>query len=106
MIVAHMEYTYPVDKDAEMRALVPDVDAFSRQFEGNEHFQLSFADDRPGVLLGVEVWRDAATLNAHVAVAHDAPELAAWHALTTGMSISLFTATPLDVAELRAGAAA
>jgi quinol monooxygenase YgiN len=106
MIVAHMEYSYSPADDEQMRILVPAVEAFARTFEGCESFQLSFAVDRPGVLLGAEVWRDAPTLNAHLAVAHDAEELAGWHALVTGMSMSLYAAKQLARAELRDGMSA
>jgi quinol monooxygenase YgiN len=102
MIVVHMEYDFLPERDQEMRSLVTGVEGYARGFEGCEHFALSFPDDRPGVLLASEVWTDGATLRAHVAVAHDAPELAAWHALLTGMHPSLFTANALELSELQA----
>jgi quinol monooxygenase YgiN len=106
MIVVHVAYDYPAGKEAEMRALVPGVEDFSRGFDGCESFTLSFPGRLSGVLLGTEVWRDAATLNAHVAAAHDAPELDAWHALVTGMRPALYSAEPLSLEELRSARAA
>ncbi|MCU1479433.1 MAG: hypothetical protein JWQ19_219 [Subtercola sp.] len=103
MIVAQLEYSYHPADEEQMRSLVPAVEAFARGFDGCDSFQLSFAVDRPGILLGAEVWRDAPALNAHVAIAHDAAELAPWHTLVTGMSMTLFTATQLTLAELRTG---
>ena len=102
MIVVHMEYDYLPERDQEMRSLAADVEGYARGFEGCEHFALSFPADRAGVLLASEVWRDKATLQAHVAVAHDAPQLAAWHALITGMRPSLFTASALALSALQA----
>ena len=102
MIVVHVEYRYAPEADAAMRALVPGVERFARGFAGCESFALSFPVDRPGVLLGAEVWADAAALNAHVAVAHDAAELAPWHQLLTGIEASLFSGAPLTLAQLRA----
>ena len=61
MILALMEYTYPAGDNEQTRTLVPAVERFGRSCDGCESFQLSFAVDRPGVLLGAEVWRDAPT---------------------------------------------
>ena len=104
MIVVHVEYRYPPDVEDAMRSLVPDVERFARGFDGCESFALSFPVDRPGILLGTEVWADAASLNAHVTVAHDAAELEPWHRLLDGMDASLFTGEPVTLAELAQGA--
>ena len=101
MIVVHVEYRYPPEADAAMRALVPAVEQFARGFDGCESFALSFPVDRPGILLGAEVWTDAAALNAHIAVAHDAAELEPWHQLLARMEATLFSGTPLTHAQLR-----
>jgi quinol monooxygenase YgiN len=102
MIVVHMEYDYLPERDQDMRSLVASVERFARGFEGCEHFALSFPPDRAGVLMATEVWGDGATLRAHVAVAHDAPQPAAWHELILGVRPSLFTATALAPSELQA----
>jgi quinol monooxygenase YgiN len=106
MIVVLTEMSFYAEWDDAMRALVPDVERFCRQFEGCERFDVSFPANRPGVLLTTEVWRDARTLRAHVAVAHHAPELEGMHAMVTDMRASLFTASPLELAALRGGEAA
>ena len=62
MIVVHVEYQYARAAEDAMRSLVPDVERYSRGFEGCESFTLSFPVDRPGILLGTEVWADAASL--------------------------------------------
>ena len=104
MIVVHVEYRYPPDAEDAMRSLVPDVERFARSFDGCESFALSFPIDRPGILLGTEVWGDAAALNAHVTVAHDAAELEPWHLLLSGMDASLYIGNPVTLAELARGA--
>jgi quinol monooxygenase YgiN len=100
MIVVHAEYRYvPAAEDA-MRSLVADVERYSRGFEGCQSFALSFPVGRPGILLGTEVWTDAASLRAHVTVAHDAVELEPWHRLLSGMRASLFAGERLSLEEL------
>jgi quinol monooxygenase YgiN len=98
MIVVLTEMSYAPESDDTMRSLVSDVEQFSRQFEGCEQFALSFPVNRPGTLLGAEVWRDQQALRTHVAVARNAAELEAWHELLTSMNASLFTASPLGLA--------
>ena len=102
MIVVHVEYRYPPEAEDAMRSLVPDVERFARSFDGCESFALSFPVDRPGILLGTEVWADAAALNAHVTVAHDAPKLGPWHGLLGGIDASLFIGEPVTFERLRA----
>jgi quinol monooxygenase YgiN len=103
MIVVLTEMSFAAESDEAMRALVPDVERFCRPFEGCESFAVSFPPNRPGTLFTTEVWRDARTLRAHVAVAHHAPELEGFHALVKGMKASLFTASPLELAALQSG---
>lgn len=102
MIVVHVEYRYAPAAEDAMRSLVPDVERFSRGFDGCQSFALSFPVDRPGILLGTEVWTDAASLRAHVAVAHDAAELEPWHRVLSGMDAALFTGERLSLEELQA----
>ena len=104
MIVVHVEYRYPPNAEDAMRALVPEVERFARSFDDCESFALSFPVDRPGILLGTEVWADAAALNAHVTVAHDAAELEPWHRLLGGMDASLFIGEPVTLDQLAQGA--
>lgn len=101
MIVVHVAYRYAPDADEEMRSLVPAAERFARGFDGCQSFALSFPVDRPGILLGTEVWADRASLRAHVTVAHDAVELAPWHRLLDGMDATLFTGEPLSLEELQ-----
>jgi quinol monooxygenase YgiN len=101
MIVVHVEYSYGAEAEDAMRSLVPGVERFARDFDGCESFALSFPVGRPGILLGAEVWADAASLNAHVAIAHDAPELEPWHRLLTGMDAALFAGEPVTLEQLR-----
>jgi quinol monooxygenase YgiN len=103
MIVVLTEMSFAAGSDEAMRALVPNVERFCRQFEGCERFDVSFPSNRPGMLLTTEVWRDARTLRAHVAVAHHAPELEGLHALVVDMKASLYTASPLELAALQSG---
>ena len=103
MILVHVEYRYAPAAEDAMRSLVADVERFSRGFEGCQSFALSFPADRPGVLLGTEVWADAASLRAHVTVAHDAVELEPWHRLLSGMDASLFTGERISLEHLQAG---
>jgi quinol monooxygenase YgiN len=98
MLIILTEMSYPPESDQQMHALVPDVERYCRRFEGCEQFALSFPVNRPGTLLGSEVWRDDHALRAHVAVAHHAPELGPWHALVTGMKPALFSAAPMELA--------
>ena len=105
MIVVLTEMSFATESDEAVRALVPAVERFCRRFEGCERFDVSFPSTRSGTLFTTELWRDARTLRAHVAVAHDAPELAPLHALVKDMKPSLFTASPLDVAALQSGEA-
>ena len=100
MIVVHVEYRYAPEAEDSMRSLVPEVERFARSFDGCASFALSFPVDRPGILLGTEVWAGAAALNAHVTVAHDAAELEPWHRLLGGMDASLFIGEPVTLAEL------
>jgi quinol monooxygenase YgiN len=104
MIVVHVEYRYAPDAEGAMRSLVPDVERFARSFDGCESFTLSFPVDRPGILLGTEVWADAAALNAHVTVAHDAATLEPWHRLLGGIDASLFSGEPVTLEQLAHGA--
>ena len=87
-----------------MRSLVPEVERFARSFDGCASFALSFPVDRPGILLGAEVWADASALNAHVTVAHDATELEPWHRLLDGIDASLFIGEPVTLDQLAQGA--
>ena len=103
MIVVLTEMSFAAESDEAMRALVPDVERFCRQFEGCERFDVSLPPNRPGILFTNEVWRDARTLRAHVAVAHDARELRGFHALVRDLKASLFTASPLELAALQSG---
>ena len=104
MIVVHVEYHYTPNAEDAMRSLVPDVERFARSFDGCDSFALSFPVDRPGILLGTEVWADAASLNAHVTVAHGAAALEPWHRLLDGMDASLFIGEPVTLAQLAQGA--
>jgi hypothetical protein len=56
MIVVHVEYRYAAAAEDAMRSLVPDVERFSRGFDGCQSFALSFPVGRSGILLGTEVW--------------------------------------------------
>jgi quinol monooxygenase YgiN len=103
MIVVLTEMTFAAESDEAMRGLVPGVERFCSQFDGCERFAVSFPTSHPGVLFTTEVWRDARTLRAHVAVAHHAPELEVFHSLVKGMKASLFTASPLELAPLLSG---
>jgi quinol monooxygenase YgiN len=103
MSVVHVEYRYAPAAEDAMRSLVADVERFSRGFEGCQSFALSFPADRPGVLFGTELWTDAASLRAHVAVAHDAAELEPWHRLLSGIDASLFTGERISLEQLQAG---
>jgi quinol monooxygenase YgiN len=102
MIVVHVEYRYAPAAEDAMRSLVPDVERFSRGFDGCQSFALSFPVGRSGILLGTEVWADAASLRAHVAVVHDAAELEPWHRLLRGMDASLFAGERVSLEELEA----
>ncbi|MEU1628425.1 antibiotic biosynthesis monooxygenase [Streptomyces sp. NPDC020096] len=102
MIIIHVEYGYRPDGHERMRRFVPDVEKFCRAFDGCESFTLSFPAQRDDVLLGTEVWRDAAAVRAHLKVAHDAPELADWHGLITTMDAHFFDGSTLTIEELRA----
>jgi quinol monooxygenase YgiN len=104
MIVVLTRMQYPANSEEAMRSLADGVERYSRQFDGCERFDLSFPEGSPGVLLTTEVWHDMPKLQAHVAVAHDAPELAAWHELITGMEASLYEATPIDFVTNHEGA--
>jgi quinol monooxygenase YgiN len=101
MIVVLTEMRFAEESNEVLRALVPGVERFCRQFEGCERFDVSLPPSRPGIVLTTEVWRDAPTLRAHVAVAHHARELRGWHALVKDMQASLFTASPLELAALQ-----
>jgi quinol monooxygenase YgiN len=101
MIVVLTEMGFAPEADEAIRALVPNVERFCRKFDGCERFAVSFPPDRPGMLFTTEVWRDAKTLRAHVAVAHHAPELEGLHTLVKEMKASLFTASPLELAALQ-----
>jgi quinol monooxygenase YgiN len=105
MIVVLTEMSFAAESVEAMRALVPGVERFCRQFEGCERFDVSLSPNRPGILFTTEVWRDARTLRAHVAVAHHARELREWHALVKDMKASLFTASPLELAAFQSGEA-
>jgi quinol monooxygenase YgiN len=101
MIVVLTEMSFAAESDEALRALVPDVERFCRQFEGCERFAVSFPPQRPGMIFTTEVWRDTRTLRAHVAVAHHAPELNGLHALVKDVKASLFTASPIELAALQ-----
>src|SRR5580700_9582161 len=101
MIVVLVEYRYSPAADDAMRSLVSLVEQFSRGFDGCDSFALSFPVGRPGILFGTEVWKDAASLNAHVDVAREAAELEAWHRLLVGMETALFSGERLTLEELR-----
>jgi quinol monooxygenase YgiN len=103
MIVVLTEMSFAAESDEAMKALVPGVERFCRGFEGCERFTVSFPPNRPGSLFTTEVWRDARTLRAHVAVAHHAPELEGLHTLVKDMKATLFTASPLELAALQSG---
>ncbi len=103
MIVVLTEMSFAAESNEAIRALVPDVERFCHQFDGCERFAVSFPSNRPGVVFTTEVWRDARTLRAHVAVAHHAPELEGWHAVVKDMKASLFSASPLELATLQSG---
>jgi quinol monooxygenase YgiN len=101
MIVVLTEMSFAEEANGALRALVPGVERFCRQFEGCERFDVSLPPNRSGIVLTTEVWRDASTLRAHVAVAHHARELRGWHALVRDMKASLFAASPLELAALQ-----
>jgi quinol monooxygenase YgiN len=101
MIVLLTEMSFAAESAEAMCALVPEVEHFCRKLEGCQRFAVSFPPNRPGVLFTTEVWRDARTLRAHVAVAHHAPELEGFHSLTKDMKASLYTASPLELAALQ-----
>jgi quinol monooxygenase YgiN len=103
MILVLTEISFAAESAESMRAVVPGVERFCRQFEGCERFDVSFPPNRPGVLYTTEVWRDSRTLRAHVAVAHHARELEGLHSLTTDMKASVYTASPVELASLQNG---
>ena len=106
MIVVHAEYRYAPTAGDAMRSLVLNVEHFSRGFDGCHSFALSFPVDRPGILLGTEVWADPASLRAHVAVAHDAAELNRGTGWSTGWTRHCSSASDLSLEELQAGGVA
>jgi quinol monooxygenase YgiN len=103
MIIVLTEMAYPAGSDDRMRSVVPAVEQFCQAFDGCERFALSFPADRPGVLLATEIWQTPVLLREHVGVARDAPELKEWHDLLTGTKHEVFSAEPVDVAQLMAG---
>lgn len=100
MIIVLSEMAYPAESDDRMRSVVPAVEQFCRAFDGCERFALSFPADRPGVLLATEIWQTPQLLREHVGVARDAPELKEWHDLLTDTRHEVFSAEPVDVAQL------
>ena len=57
MIVVLTEMRFAEESDEALRALVPGVERFCRQFEGCERFDISLPPNRPGIVLTTEVWR-------------------------------------------------